>query len=129
MRLLLDTHILLWALVDDARLPDEARRLIVDPENAIWISAACIWEIAIKHALARSNMPISADQAIGFSRAAGYEFLSISALHTAATEKLPPLHADPFDRLLIAQAITEPMHLLTRDKAISRYTDAPVVRV
>lgn len=129
MRLLLDTHILLWALVDDPRLPEEARQLIADPDNAIRVSAACIWEIAIKHAAGRGNMPISADQALAHCKTAGYEFLSISPAHPAATENLPLIHTDPFDRLLIAQAITEPVNLLTSDQTIARYVEAPIISV
>tara|TARA_R110002049_G_scaffold199075_1_gene369179 strand:+ start:328 stop:714 length:387 start_codon:yes stop_codon:yes gene_type:complete len=128
LRLLLDTHILLWALVDDPRLPARARALIADPENPVWISAACIWEIAIKHSLGRGHMPLSGDLAMAFCREAGYEFLPVAPAHAAATEQLAPLHSDPFDRLLVAQAMTESMHLLTHDEMIGRY-DAPIIKV
>ena len=124
VRVLLDTHIALWAIVDDARLSANARRTIGDPANEILVSAASIWEIAIKRALARgapSDMPISAVQALGYFRQAGYSLLNITAEHAAAVESLPPRHSDPFDRILIAQALTEPLHLLTHDRIVAGY--------
>ena len=130
MRILLDTHIALWAIVDDPRLPDQARRLIADNENGILVSAASVWEIAIKHALARgtrSDMPISGTAALKHFRAAGYELLAITAEHTAAVERLPGRHADPFDRLLIAQALAEPLRLLTADAEVAKYNDSSIM--
>lgn len=128
MRLLLDTHVALWALVDSPRLSVRARALIEAPENEIWVSAASLWEIAIKHGLARGDMPLSGDQALGYFRQAGYRLLAISAEHAAAVETLPQIHADPFDRMLIAQARTEPLRLVTADSTVERYGE-PVVRV
>ena len=130
MRLLLDTHIALWAIVDDPRLPSRARALIVDDENTILVSAASIWEIAIKHALARggpSDMPISGTQALEHFRAAGYEMLAITAVHASAVDRLPAHHADPFDRVLIAQAMTEPARFLTHDAHIAPYGDSVIL--
>ena len=121
MRLLLDTHIALWAIADDPRLSDLARSLIDDPENAVMVSAATVWEISIKHALARSNMPISGDEALGYFRSAEFGLLDITPIHAAAVETLPPLHGDPFDRILVAQAMTEPLRLLTRDAQVAAY--------
>ncbi len=121
MRLLLDTHIALWAIADDPRLSDLARSLIDDPENAVMVSAATVWEISIKHALARSNMPISGEEALGYFRSAEFGLLDITPIHAAAVETLPPLHGDPFDRILVAQAITEPLRLLTRDAQVAAY--------
>ena len=129
MRLLLDTHIALWAIADSPRLSGKARRLINDPDNQIVVSAATIWEISIKHALARggpNDMPISGVNALGYFRQAGYEILSISPAHAAAVEELPPIHADPFDRMLVAQAMNEPLRLLTADPRILRYSDAVI---
>ena len=126
MRLLLDTHIALWALTDDPRLSPRARALINDPANQVIVSAATVWEIAIKHALGRDDMPISGDEALDWFRRAGYDLLSISPAHAAAIEHLPEHHRDPFDRLLVAQAITEPLRLLSRDPLVIRYGDAVI---
>ncbi len=121
MKLLLDTHIALLAIADDPRLSDLARSLIDDPENTVMVSAATVWEISIKHALARSNMPISGEEALGYFRSAEFELLAITPIHAAAVETLPPLHGDPFDRILVAQALTEPLRLLTRDAQVAAY--------
>lgn len=128
MRLLLDTHIALWALTDSPRLGDRARRLILSPANRVTVSAASVWEIAIKHAPGRGDMPISGQEAIGYFEQAGYELLPVMPVHAAAVEDLPAHHQDPFDRLLIAQALAEPLRLLTRDPIFVRYSDT-VIRV
>lgn len=128
MRLLLDSHIVLWALTNDARLSLQARNLILDQNNELYVSSATIWEIAIKHGLKRSDVPFSGTDAVGYCRAAGYLFLDVRPEHAAATEALPPLHGDPFDRLLIAQARVEPLHLLTNDEVVASY-GAGVLRV
>ena len=124
MRLLLDTHVALWALLDDPRLPERARALIADEDNSLHVSAASVWEISIKHALQRGDMPLSGEAALRWFRRAGYALLDITPEHAAAVEKLPPHHADPFDRMLVAQALTEPLRLLTRDAAVARYSNA-----
>jgi PIN domain nuclease of toxin-antitoxin system len=127
MRLLLDTHIALWAIADDDRLSAKARALIDDPDNEIVISAATLWEISIKHALARggrNDMPIGGKEALGYFKDAGFELISISPAHTVAVEALAQLHADPFDRILVAQALTTPLHLLTHDQRIAAYSDS-----
>jgi PIN domain nuclease of toxin-antitoxin system len=121
VRLLLDTHIALWALTDDPRLSAKARVLIEDPSNPVAVSAASVWEIAIKHALGRGDMPISGTESLDWFRKAGYDLLSVTAMHAAAVEQLPDHHRDPFDRLLVAQAVSEPMRLLTRDPLVVRY--------
>lgn len=126
MRLLLDTHIALWAIVDSPRLSAKARDLISDPANEMVISTASLWEIAIKHALAcgaPDDMPVSGQEALGYFRQAGYELLDISPAHVVAIETLPMLHADPFDRILVAQALATPLRLLTHDPMMARYSD------
>jgi PIN domain nuclease of toxin-antitoxin system len=128
LRLLLDTHVALWAITDSPRLSDAARALLIDPANEVWVSAVSVWEIAIKHGLGRGDMPVSGEQALGYFRQAGYRLLAISPDHAAAVGGLPPLHADPFDRLLVAQALTEPFRLLTADDTVVRY-GATIVRV
>jgi PIN domain nuclease of toxin-antitoxin system len=124
--LLLDTHVALWALTDDPRLSRRARALIEDPANDVLVSAASVWEIAIKHALGRGDMPISGDQALDWFRQAVYALLPIAPDHAAAVEHLPDHHRDPFDRLLVAQAIAEPLRLLTRDPLVLRYGDMAI---
>ena len=126
MRLLLDTHVVLWALTDDPRLSQRARALIEDPANDVLVSAASVWEIAIKHALGRGDMPISGDQALDWFRQAGYQLLPIAPEHAAAVEHLPDHHRDPFDRLLVSQAIAEPLRLLTHDPLVLRYGDVAI---
>jgi len=124
--LLLNTHIALWAIADHPRLSGKARRLIEDPDNHIVISAVTVWEIAIKHALARggpNDMPISGTTALGYFRDAGFELLPISAGDAATVDDLPPIHADPFDRMLVAQALSVPLRLLTADPRVARYSD------
>ena len=123
MKLLLDTHIALWAITDNPRLSATARDLILNISNEIYFSAATVWEIAIKHRLKRKEMPISGHEAAAFFVEAGYIELPIRATHSAATENLPLHHSDPFDRILVAQAITEPMHLLTHDRTLKLYGD------
>jgi PIN domain nuclease of toxin-antitoxin system len=130
VRLLLDTHIALWAMADDHRLPAKAAGLIADSANEVFVSVASLWEIAIKHALARgkpNDMPISAQEALGYLLGAGYALLDITRAHAVAIEGLPMLHADPFDRMLIAQALTVPLRLLTHDVRVARYSDTVIL--
>jgi len=127
VRLLLDTHIALWAITDDPRLSPKARELIADPANDVCVSAATVWEIAIKHALARggpTDIPISGAEALHYFREAGYILVEISATDAATVETLPILHADPFDRLLIAQALTVPFRLMTHDPKVAAYSQS-----
>lgn len=124
MRLLLDTHIALWALLDDPRLSGEACALISDPSNTITVSVVSVWEITIKHALSRGragDMPLSGSAALGYFRLAGYDVLPISAAHVVAVEALPAIHSDPFDRLLVAQAHSESLRLITADRQVAAY--------
>jgi PIN domain nuclease of toxin-antitoxin system len=127
VRLLLDTHIALWALADSPRLPASARKLILAPQNGLFVSAATVWEIAIKHQVSRKRMPLAASRALTLFAASGYHLLSMSAEHAAAVEDLPRLHADPFDRMLVAQALREPLRLLTADHVLGRYSDTVIV--
>lgn len=128
MRLLLDTHVALWALVDSPRLSAHARELILEPANEVWVSAASVWEIAIKHGLGRGDMPVSGDEALVWFRRAGYRVLSIAPEHAAAVATLEPIHSDPFDRLLVAQARIEPFRLLSADPQVVRYGEG-ILRV
>lgn len=130
MRVLLDTHIALWAITDSARLPPRARAIVAAPENAIYASVACLWEIAIKHALKRKGagaMPISAQTAHNYFLAAGYGLLAVTPQHVIGVEALPALHTDPFDRLMVAQALCEPLHFLTQDEDLAGYGEMVTV--
>jgi len=123
MRVLLDTHVALWAVTGSARLSPLASSLVLQADE-VFVSVASVWEIAIKHALGRGDMPVSAAQALQAFTDAGYTILPVQAAHAARVEQLPPLHADPFDRLLVAQALSEPLTLLTRDTKVAAYSDA-----
>ncbi len=123
MNLLLDTHVALWAITDSPRLPKKAREMIESPRSSVWISAATVWEIAIKHGLGRGDMPVSSKDALQYFRDSGYRLLAIEPEHAAAVEDLPAHHGDPFDRILVAQALVEPMRLITHDPMVVRYSD------
>ena len=123
MNLLLDTHVALWAITDNSKLPQKARELILSPKTTVWISAATVWEIAIKYALSRGDMPVSSQDAVRYCRESGYRFLAIEVEHAVAVENLPAHHQDPFDRILVAQALVEPMRLMTHDPLVALYSD------
>jgi len=123
LNLLLDTHIALWAIIDSPKLSKKARDMIESSKSSVWISAATVWEIAIKHSLGRGDMPVSSQDALRYFRESGYRFLPVEPEHAAAVEDLPAHHADPFDRILVAQAIVEPMRLITHDPMVARYSD------
>lgn len=120
MRLLLDTHIFLWAVAGSPQLKPAVRRLI-DSADEVCVSAVSIWEIAIKSGLGK----IDADaQALADCIAAsGFVHLPITAAHAAGVAQLAPHHSDPFDRLLVAQAMAEPLKLVTVDGVLAKYSD------
>jgi PIN domain nuclease of toxin-antitoxin system len=118
VRLLLDTHIFLWWLADDKRLEAAEREAIRDPENDVYLSAASVWEIVIKQALGRLRTPEPASAA---ALRLGVQPLPITFEHVEATATLPPLHNDPFDHLLMAQARVESLTLVSHDPAIRAY--------
>ncbi|HXQ15608.1 MAG TPA: type II toxin-antitoxin system VapC family toxin [Caulobacteraceae bacterium] len=124
MRLLLDTHVALWAVRNAPQLSPRARSLIADFDNPIYVSVVSLWEIAIKFALRKgrpSDMPVSAEYAFEIFERAGYELLPILPQHALAVANLPAARTDPFDRMLIAQARAEPLRLLTSDAAVAAY--------
>jgi len=121
VRLLLDTHLLLWAAARSARLPREARELLQDDSNDVYYSAASIWEIAIKSSLRRKDFRVDLTQLLATLPEMGLVELPVTAAHAAGVTRLPPIHRDPFDRLLIAQSIVEPLTLLTNDALLDRY--------
>lgn len=126
MNLLLDTHVALWAITDSPRLLPKARAILESPRTTIWVSAATIWEIAIKHGLGRGDMPVSGQDALRYFQASGYRLLPIEPEHAAAVQDLAAHHADPFDRILVAQALIEPMRLMTHDPVVARYSDTVI---
>jgi PIN domain nuclease of toxin-antitoxin system len=128
VRLLLDTHLLLWAAGPSPRLSVQARRLIDDPDNELVVSAASLWEIAIKSGLRRPNFRIDAALLRRNLLNNSYQELAVTSEHAVAVANLPPLHKDPFDRMLVAQSIVEGITLLTSDPLVAQYP-APVRRV
>lgn len=126
MNLLLDTHVALWAITDSPKLSQKARDLIQATTTTVWVSAASVWEIAIKRALGRGDMPVSSQDAVRYFKESGYRFLSIDVEHAVAVEGLPAHHQDPFDRILVAQALIEPMRLMTHDALVALYSDTVI---
>ncbi len=118
MRLLLDTHVLLWWLAADSGLSGEAHAAIAEGANTILISAASAWEMAIKRALGKLTMPDLLDEAI---TASGFQALPITVAHALLAGGLPRHHDDPFDRMLIAQAQSDGLTIVTRDTQFSHY--------
>jgi PIN domain nuclease of toxin-antitoxin system len=123
MRLLLDTSALLLALSEPERLAADARAAIEDPGSTVLVSAASVWEIAIRRSLGKLEAP---ESIVGAIRDAGFETLDITPEHAERAGNLPPHHRDPFDRMLVAQALAEGCALLTRDEALGAY-DAPIL--
>jgi PIN domain nuclease of toxin-antitoxin system len=121
MKLLLDTRLLLWAAGRADRLSAEARALIESPENELFFSAASLWEVVIKRRFGREDFKADARLLRRGLLDNDYVELSIGSDHVTAIENLPPLHKDPFDRLLIAQATVEGITLLTTDELVSQY--------
>ena len=121
MKYLLDTHLLLWAAAGSARLPAEARRIIDLPETEPVVSTASLWEIAIKSGLGRADFQIDPRLLRRRLSANGYTELPITGAHAAEIGLLPPIHRDPFDRMLVAQARVEGITLLTADSIVARY--------
>ncbi|HEX4038183.1 MAG TPA: type II toxin-antitoxin system VapC family toxin [Acidobacteriaceae bacterium] len=121
MNYLLDTHTLLWTLVDPDKVPEAMRRLIEDTGNRVWFSAASIWEIAIKHSLGRDDFPVAPGTIWKAARETGLEELAVMAEQAVGVDALPWLHRDPFDRLLVAQARAAGMKLLSLDPEVNAY--------
>jgi PIN domain nuclease of toxin-antitoxin system len=128
VKLLLDTHLLLWTVGPDELLSPQARQLIGDPENELSFSVASIWEIAIKYALGRESFRTDPQLLRRSLLGNGYHELAITGEHAAAVANLPLLHRDPFDRMLVAQSIVDGIMLLTADPVVARYP-APVRKV
>jgi PIN domain nuclease of toxin-antitoxin system len=128
LNLLLDTHLLLWAAGEPQRLSPKARALLLDPAHQPVFSAASLWEIGIKRGLGRTDFDVDPRRLWRMLLANGYQELPITTEHTLAVGELPPLHKDPFDRILIAQARVEGFQLLTVDTVVVQY-GSPVLQV
>ncbi|HEU0242137.1 MAG TPA: type II toxin-antitoxin system VapC family toxin [Micromonosporaceae bacterium] len=124
MRLLLDTHVVLWWLADDARLTDDLKH-VLDTDPDVYVSAASVWEVVIKQAIGKIRAPVDLAERISD---VGFRELPIASRHAVAVSGLPPIHRDPFDRVLVAQAQCEDLTLVTRDVNIRRY-DVPTLVV
>jgi PIN domain nuclease of toxin-antitoxin system len=120
VNLLLDTHVFIWAVDDDPKL-SAAAWSIIEEADAVYVSSASIWEATIKYQLGK--LKVGPDRLIDAVAPSGFLQLSISFRHAAAVARLPPIHRDPFDRLLIAQAISEPLHFLTADDELAQYSE------
>lgn len=128
MKLLLDSQLLLWAAGVPEKLPAAARALFDDPANELMFSAASLWEVAIKQGLARSDFTVDARVLRRGLLDNGYAELPVTSEHAVAIDMLPPIHRDPFDRILVAQAQVEGIMLLTSDATVARYP-GPIRRV
>lgn len=128
MKLLLDTHLLLWAAGQPERLSAKAKKLLSDPANELLFSAASLWEIAIKNTLGRPDFRVDPRILRRGLLDNGYTELPVTGQHAVGIDGLPPLHKDPFDRLLLSQALVEGVTLLTRDEELARYA-GPVRKV
>ena len=121
MKLLLDTHLLLWAAFQPNRLSATARKLLDNPENELLFSAASLWEVAIKRGLGRHDFQVDARLFLRGLLDNGYSELPIASDHVIAIENLPRIHKDPFDRIMVAQAMVEGITLLTTDSVMAQY--------
>ena len=131
MNILLDTHVILWALTDSEHLTESVRNLLEDARNELYISVASIWEIAIKKAKRPSAFPFDAEQVLSYVKKAGYRILSIEPPEAIIAPNLSTndqsVHQDPFDRILLAQATTRSMKLLTHDVSLRSYEEECVI--
>jgi len=121
MTLLVDTHLLLWAAGQPEKLSRAARRVLDDPDVRLWFSAASLWEVAFKHSLGREDFRVEPVRLRRGLLDNGWRELAVSSEHAVATLDVPPLHKDPFDRMLLAQARVEGLSLVTSDELLSRY--------
>ena len=134
MNLLLDTHILIWALNEDPRLPVKAREMILDEDNVVYYSSVSIWEISIKHSFHPDNVEFSGKELAQFCQEAGFLPVEMKGKHVFALETITrsegaPVHHDPFDRMLIAQAKAENMSFITHDSLLPYYDEKCIILV
>lgn len=127
MRILVDTNVLLWAVIDPGRLSLDTRSILEDPDNEVLFSAASIWEIAIKRRLGRADFRVEPSEIIEEAKANGFVELPVRSAAALKVADLPLHHRDPFDRLLVAQAMTEPAVLYTAEAQLGAYSDLVLV--
>ena len=120
MRLLLDTHIFLWCIKGDAHITKAIKCKLMQASE-VYVSSASIWEATIKIKL--KKLDVDVDEMVMAISKSGFQELPITALHAAAVAKLPPIHRDPFDRILVAQALSEPLIFITADSLLKEYSD------
>ena len=123
MKYLVDTHLLIWTVLDSEKLSDKAKKILEEDDNEYYFSAASVWEIALKRQKHPEQFPFTATAAKDLFLAAGFIEQAVSSKHSAAVENMPHIHGDPFDRLLVAQAQCEGMKFLTHDRMIVQYGD------
>lgn len=134
MKFLLDTHIVLWALTDSEKLPQQAREIIANEQNEILFSLVSAWEVAIKHSIHPNQIPVSETDFIKYCNQAGYKLLSLEekhilTLHTLCHRENAPKHNDPFDKMLLSQAKAEDIKFITHDSLIPYYDEPCVLSV
>lgn len=134
MNLLLDTHILIWALNDDSRLSEKAKDLILDSDNVIYYSSVSVWEVAIKHEIHPENVTFTGKELSQYCQEAGFLPVELRDKHVYALETIArpddaPAHHDPFDRMLVAQAKAENLSFLTHDALIPYYNEKCIIPV
>jgi PIN domain nuclease of toxin-antitoxin system len=129
MRLLLDTHIFLWLISDDVSLSDGFRRAIVDSDNEVYLSVVSVWEVTVKHQLGKLTLPENPSLYLPRQRER-HQIMSLvmDELSVARLSELESLHRDPFDRMLLCQALAHDLLLVTVDSAIQQYANAPLLR-
>jgi PIN domain nuclease of toxin-antitoxin system len=120
MRLLLDTHVYIWAVMDSRKLTQAARKLIVDADE-VFVSSASIWEASIKVGLGKLDVDVN--RLVSEIEGSGFVELPVRAVHAALVRDLPEIHRDPFDRILVAQAMSEPLRLITADVHLAAYSE------
>jgi PIN domain nuclease of toxin-antitoxin system len=124
MKYLLDTHVIIWMIEDSPYLPPTVKEIIKNPENRIAICSISLWEIAIKMNIGKLTLSIEFDKLIDILKRGDFDFLQVEAEYISGLHKLPMLHKDPFDRLIISSALVEEMTLITIDQNIQKY-DVP----
>ena len=134
MKLLLDTHVVLWYITEDERLSDEAKAWINNGENEVYYSLVSVWEVAIKHLAKRNKMPLTDEDFVSYAEETGMSFLALEKKHIAMLKTLTlqeaaKEHHDPFDRILISQAKSENMLLLTHDRLLKGYGEPCVITI
>lgn len=121
MNLLLDTHALIWFITLDKNLPAKTKAIIENADNRCWVSIASLWEIGIKHSLGKLNIEIGLNELFKIIEQSGFEILTINPQHTLVVASLAFHHRDPFDRMLVSQAVSDKLIIVTKDSVIKQY--------